>query len=189
MSWLPRPVTVNVACSVWSQYRRTTSHTSDMLPASFSIQSTLYTGMGRLSFFVIRLFHCTKLELTNRSVAPQSRRLFVNRTVLVPVVCIKIGSLRDFEPGFIATMYRSGSRFFHFGHRGSCERRGDVGGMAFISFIAVGGTESISVNSSTGNAAKQLCTDSGGTPSTRCPCQNPVSPLLPHHSMILPPLL
>ena len=175
-SWLPRPVTANVARSVWSRYRRTASQTSDMLPASFSVPSTLYTGMGRLSFFVVSLFCCTKLEFTKRSVAPQSRRPFVDSTVPVSVVCIEIGISRDFEPGVVATTYRSGRRFSHFGRHGSWERRGEVGGVAFVSCIVVE-TESNSVNSSTGNAAKRLCTDSGGTPSTRCPCQNPASPL------------
>ena len=101
MSWLPRPVTVNVAHSMWLQYHRTASHTSEMLPALFSIPSTLYTGMGQLSFFIIRLFCCMKLELTKRSVVPQSRRPFINRTVPVSVVCIEIGSLSNFEPGLL----------------------------------------------------------------------------------------
>ena len=92
MSWLPRPVTANVTCSMWSQYHRTMSHTSEMLPALFSIPSTLYTGMGWPSFFVVRLF-------------------FVDRTVPVSVICIEIGSLRDFEPGVIGTMCHLGSCF------------------------------------------------------------------------------
>ena len=71
--------------SMWLQYHRTVSHTSEMLPALFSIPSTLYTGMGQLSFFIVRLFRCTKLELMKRLVMPQSRRPFVDRTMPVSV--------------------------------------------------------------------------------------------------------
>ena len=121
MSWLPRPVTANVAHSMWSRYRSIVSHTSDMLPASFSVPSTLYAGIGQLSFFVVSLFHCTKSECTKRLVAPQSRRPFVDSIVPVSVVCIEIGSSRYFELGVVAMTYCSGSRFSHFGRRGSCE--------------------------------------------------------------------
>ena len=121
MSWLPRPVTANVACSVWSRYHSIVSHTSDMLPASFSVPSMLYTGIGWLSFFVVSLCRCMKLECTKRSVVLQLRRPFVNSIVPVSVVCIKIGSLRDFKLGIVATTYRLGSRFSHFGRCGSCE--------------------------------------------------------------------
>ena len=153
------------------------------------VMSLVGPGLHLLSFFVMRLLCCTKLELTKRSVMPQSRRPFVNKTMPVSVVCIKIGSWRDFEPRVIATMYCLGSCFSHFGCHGSCEHQGDVGGVAFISFIVVVRMESISVNLSTGNAAKRLCTDSGGTPSTHCPCQDSVSPLCPLYLMISFPLL
>ena len=78
------PYGCNIVCS-------TASHTSNMLPASFSIPSTLYTGMGQLSFFFISLFCCTKLELTKWLVALQSRRPFMDSTMLVSAVSIKLG--------------------------------------------------------------------------------------------------
>src|SRR6202789_2970480 len=49
-----RPVTAKVARSEWSRYRKTVSRTSEMLPDSFGEPSTLYTGMGRLNFFVAK---------------------------------------------------------------------------------------------------------------------------------------
>src|SRR5277367_7052512 len=54
ISCFPRPVTAKVAHSEWSQYRKTVSRTSEMLPDSFGEPSTLYTGMGRLSFLVAK---------------------------------------------------------------------------------------------------------------------------------------
>src|ERR1700733_12074793 len=113
-----------------------------------------------------------KSEFTKRSVALQSRRPFIDKTVPVSVVCIEIGILRDFELGVVAMMYHSRSRFSHFGRLGRCKRQGEGGGMAFVSFIVVAGKGSDSVKLSTGSTAKRLCTDSGGTPSTCCPSQN-----------------
>jgi hypothetical protein len=73
------------------------SHTSEILPASFRVPSTLETGMGQLSVLVTSRFHLTKSEWANRSVAPQSSSAFDTNTSPVSVVCIATLSSNDFE--------------------------------------------------------------------------------------------
>jgi hypothetical protein len=45
--------------SAWSRYRRTTSTTSQMDPASLAVPSTLYTGMGHVRARVVSWFFRT----------------------------------------------------------------------------------------------------------------------------------
>jgi hypothetical protein len=55
--------------------------------------------MGQLSVLVMSWFHLTKLELVNRSVAPQSSSAFDANTSPVSVVCMAMSSLNNFKLG------------------------------------------------------------------------------------------
>src|ERR1700679_3442583 len=116
-----------------------------------------------------------KSELTNRSVAPLSRRAFVARISPVSRVCIDMGSSKEFAPGFEATTYRSGSRFSQFGRLGKRFRDGGGVSTAFgsLEVLSVEEIEFDSYTSSTDNTAKRLFVDNGGILFTRCPRQNP----------------
>src|SRR5580704_3271158 len=158
------------------------STTSVMGPASFSVPSTLRTGIGVESFLVLMFSRCVKSFPMKSPVAPQSRRALVALVSCVSVVCSWIGRLSERSEGVVASVYSRGN--FFFSHLG----RFTFGVGGFLGMTGSGASKG-SFISSTSKRAYRLSFCNRGMPLICCGSKNPLRIRVPPPFSLSPPYL
>jgi len=146
------------------------SATSEICPALLGEPSTLNTGMGRETLWVLIPFMRTKSLSMKLLVALESKSALTECTLLVSVVPISMGRTIDVpQASRVLAESHLGSLFSHLGLRGRgvlTREEGEIGGASIGSRISV-------LTSSTSNTANLLTSGDWGALFVSRAKQNP----------------
>ena len=140
----------------------------------------MYTSMGREMLRVLMSFVQTKSQSMKLPVAPESKSILMEYTLLVSVVLTSIGRMIDvLWASRVLTESRLGNLFSHFGFQGCVVLSGLEGERRSVSI----GSQTSVLTSSTSNTANLLTSSDWGALFAGCAKQNPPlglnKPLLP----------